>query len=80
MNGLEKRPTQCDKIIQYIKDFGSITTLQAMADLGVLRLASRIFELEEQGYIFDKKWVSSMNRYGEKVNYVMYSLKGEPQC
>lgn len=76
----EHRPTQCEKVIQYIRDFGSITTLQAMSDLGVLRLASRIFELEEQGYIFDKKWVSSMNRYGEKVNYVMYSLKGEPLC
>lgn len=29
--------TQCDKIIRYIKDFGSITTMQAFQDLGVTR-------------------------------------------
>ena len=29
------RPTQCERIIQYLRDFGSITSAQAMLDLGV---------------------------------------------
>jgi hypothetical protein len=28
------RPNQCERIIQYIKDFGSITTLEAFTELG----------------------------------------------
>ena len=30
-----KRPTQCQRIIKYIEDFGSITTLEAFLQLGV---------------------------------------------
>lgn len=37
---------QCDKIIRYIKDFGSITTMQAFQDLGITRLSGRIYDLK----------------------------------
>ena len=79
MGKREHRPTQCDRIIQYIKDFGSITTLEAMADLGILRLASRIFDLKEKGYEFEKKRVYTKNRYGEKTHYDEYRLKEIPK-
>lgn len=42
--------TQCERIIKYINDFGSITTYQAFTDLGITRLASRIHDLSERGY------------------------------
>lgn len=48
----EVKPTQCDLILKYIRDFGSITTWQAMMDLGVARLASRIYDLKQMGYEF----------------------------
>ena len=70
----EKRPTQCERILKYIRDFGSISTWQAMMDLGVARLASRIFDLKEQGYVFTKKRVTTKNRYGEKTYYDEYRL------
>ena len=69
-----KTKTQCDRIIEYIRDFGSITTWQAFVDLGVTRLASRIHDLKEQGYLFKKKMLTFTNRYGEKVSYYQYSL------
>lgn len=50
--------TQCNRIIQYCKDFGSITTLQAFQDLGVTRLASRINDLKKQGYAIESEFVS----------------------
>ena len=34
--------TQCERIILYMRKFGSITTLQAFEDIGCTRLASRI--------------------------------------
>lgn len=48
------RPTQCERIIKYLKDFGSITQYQALQDLGIMRLASRISELQKNGYEFEK--------------------------
>jgi len=67
--------TQCERVIQYIKDFGSISTLEAFRDLGVARLSARIFDLQEQGYQFNRKNETSKNRYGDKVTYTRYSLK-----
>ena len=45
--------TQADRVLEYIKKFGSITTLQAFRDLGVTRLSARIFELRDRGIIID---------------------------
>lgn len=72
-----KRPTQCTRIVQYMKDFGEIDTLTAMRDLGVLRLASRISELKRNGYSIKKRTVKGKNRYGENVSWVAYSLNVE---
>lgn len=68
--------TQCERIIKYINDFGSITTYQAFTDLGITRLASRIHDLSERGYDFKRESVESINRYGDKVRFTRYSLKG----
>ena len=46
----EQRLTQCMKIVKYMNDFGSITPVQAMKDLGVMRLAARISDLEAEGW------------------------------
>lgn len=66
--------TQCERIIEYIDTFGSITTLVAFRDLGVTRLASRIHDLTKQGYTFKRDFETRKNRYGENVSYVRYSF------
>ena len=71
-----KKPTQCERIIQYMKDFGSITTLQAFTDLGCTRLASRVNDLKKQGYNIKSEFVSGKNRYKETVSYKKYYLGG----
>ncbi len=71
------RPTQCERIIQYLHDFGKITTFEAFTELGITRLGSRIFDLKEQGYTFKKTRVATKNRYGEKTHYDEYRLIGE---
>ena len=67
--------TQCDRIIDYIKRFGSITTIEAFTDLGITRLASRIHDLTEDGYDIERQTESGKNRFGEKVHYTRYSLR-----
>ena len=68
---------QRQRILQYIRDFGSITPMQAFNDLGVTRLAARISELIESGYNIKKEYVGGKNRYGEKVYFMRYSLGGD---
>lgn len=66
--------TQCERIIDYMMQFGSITWLEAARDLGVARLASRINDLKRMGYHIESKTVSSMNRFGEKTYFKAYRL------
>ncbi len=70
-----KKKTQCERILDYISDFGSITSLEAMRDLGCMRLASRICDLKHQGYSFITKSEKGKNRYGEETNYFRYFLE-----
>ena len=69
--------TQKQAILQYIKDFGGITSMEAYMDLGVTQLATRISELKEQGYSFDKTTIKKLNRYGKKIAFSKYSLRKE---
>ena len=68
------RPTQTERILQYIEDFGSITQLDALTDLGVMRLASRISELRKNGCKITSKMDVVYNRYGEKCTIKRYSM------
>ena len=69
------KTTQCDRVLQYMRDFGSISQKEAMEDLGVMRLASRISDLRKKA-IITSKWESAKNRYGETVTYKRYFLGG----
>ena len=71
---LEHRPTQCDKILEYIRRFGSITSWQAYSDLGITQLGARIWELKDRGYVFTKERVYTKNRLEEKTHYDSYRL------
>lgn len=80
MNALGKvdhKPTQNQRIIDYIKEFGSITQFEALRDLGVMRLASRISDLKRLGYPVESEMVVVKNRYGEECRVKSYRLRGE---
>lgn len=66
--------TQREQIIQYIEDFGSITPMQAFADLGITKLATRISEMRKDGMTFNIETVRGKNRYGKPTHYARYSL------
>lgn len=68
--------TQGERIIDYMEKFGSITPMEAFTDLGITKLATRISEMTASGMEFNKKMETSTNRYGQKVHYMRYSLRG----
>ena len=69
--------TQRQRIIDYIKEFGSITSLDAYKDLGITQLGARIDQLKKEGYKFKTEWESGKNRYGDKTDYKRYYLEEE---
>ena len=64
--------TQQQRIMKYIDDFGSISPMEAIQDLGITKLATRISELIDAGVGIMKEDERSKNRYGETVRYKRY--------
>jgi len=69
--------TQCEQIIDYLHQFGSITPMEAFADLGITKLATRVSEMRRDGREFKIETVKSINRFGKTVRYAKYSLKDD---
>lgn len=67
--------TQCERVLKYMHDFGSINPAQAMDDLGVMRLGARIWDLKKAGHNITRKMVKKKNRYGEPVSFAEYRLE-----
>lgn len=65
--------TQCERILKYIDEKGSITPFEAFTELGVTKLATRVSELRRAGEKIQKKMVSGTNRFGEKIQYMEYT-------
>lgn len=68
--------SQCEKIVRYMQQNGSITQLDALREFGCMRLASRISDLKRQGVAVKREMETSKNRYGEPVSYARYTLEG----
>lgn len=65
---------QVERVIGYIDENGSITAMQAMNDLGVMRLAAVIFDAKRDGYEIEREMVGVTNRYGEKCSIAKYRM------
>lgn len=66
--------TQNERILRHLNDFGSITSLEAVTDYGIMRLASRVSDLKQFGYPIVAERETSKNRYGETVCYCRYRM------
>ena len=66
--------TQCERIIEYIETFGSISPLEAFRDLGITKLATRISEMRKTGMEFEQEYIKCKNRFGENVYFMRYYL------
>ena len=75
MPKVDHKPTQNDRILDYMHKYGGITPLDAMRDLGVMRLASRISDMRSLGYPIIDEWVTVENRWGEKTKVKCYRLE-----
>jgi hypothetical protein len=71
------KATQTQRVLDYIREFGSITAIDAVRDLGVLRLAARISDLKKAGYDIISEQQAVQNRFGETCYVARYSERRE---
>lgn len=64
--------TQCERVFQYMKQNGSITTFECFEKLHITRLSARIKDLRDQGVVIKKK-----RMYAHETHYDIYSLGEE---
>ena len=67
--------TQCDRVLRHLEDYGSITSLEAMSEYGIMRLASRIADLKAMGHPIVSERATGKNRYDEPTSYSVYRLR-----
>lgn len=74
--GKRKELTQEERIVDYVRRFGSISSYEAFIDLGITRLSARIFNLKNDYYI-SSVWECRKNRLGEIVHFKRYFINFE---
>lgn len=68
------RPTQAEDVLAYLRAHGSITHREAEDELGVMRLASRVYELKRKGNSIKSELVQVKARNGRCAYVARYSL------
>lgn len=61
-------------ILNHLRKYKTITTLEAFELYGITRLPSRIFDLRESGFKIGLIWEHGTNRYGNQVKWGKYFL------
>lgn len=65
--------SQKTEVIEYIQKYGSISSYEAYARLGITQLGARIDDLKKDGYVFEKEWVRK-RKNGKVKDYIKYKL------
>jgi len=67
--------TRDEIVLDYLQTHIGMTSMDAF-DLGITRLSAAIFNLRQEGYSILNVKREETNRYGKKVRFVEYRLKG----
>ena len=69
-----KKLTQNQRVINYLSQGNKITSLDAWKELGIMRLASRIYDIKRQGVAIQKEQIIVKNRFGENCTVSQWSM------
>ena len=68
---------QKEKVLQWLKDGKQLNRDIAMNVLGIMNVTARIAELRNEGYIIHPNLTTTVNRYGDVVNYAEWTLDSD---
>ena len=66
--------THYTRLLDYLKKFGSITSLDAIRDLGNTRLSATIYTLRSDGHNIESEDMQVNNRWGGTTTVSKYKL------
>ena len=73
------KSTHKTRLLEYLKTFGHITSIQAIQDLGNTRLSATIHDLRHKdGYIIFTDMVEVGNRFGGFTKVARYTADKNP--
>ena len=71
----DKKISQSDLILTWLRAHGTISTLEAFERLKITRLSARIYDLKKLGFVFDTK--RKVSKEGKR--YLEYSISYDPE-
>lgn len=66
-----------DRILKYLEEHGTITTLESFNKLGITDPQHYIMQLRNEGYNITDEWIHGTNRVGQRVKFKRYRLEKE---
>lgn len=68
------RPTHETRLLDYLREHETITSLEATLQLHNTRISATVFSLRQKGYNIATEITKGINSYGDKVEYARYRL------
>lgn len=72
--------SQCGAVLQFIKEFGGISSMQAFEYLRITRLAARIHDLKRKGFKIKTEIRHTISCFGNDCSYAYYTLEEGEQA
>lgn len=63
-----------ERLIEYLKEYGSITSFEAFTELFDTRLSDTIYRLEKDGYNFKRETIKKVGYLGKEISFYRYYL------
>lgn len=64
-----------ERLLNYLKDHGSITSFEAFSELYDTRLSDTIYRLEKEGYTFRRETIKKIGYMGKPITFYRYYLE-----
>ena len=63
-----------ERLLNYLKEYGSITSFEAFTELFDTRLSDTIYRLEKDGYSFRRETIKKLGYMGTPITFYRYYL------
>jgi hypothetical protein len=75
-----KRPQalspQQRRVLDFLETGRALDPMTALREMGISRLAARVFELKKKGVLIEMETATAKNQFGERCPFALYRLKG----
>ena len=69
--------TQCEQVLYHMREYGSISSIEAFFDYNITRLSARIWELRSKGYEIETDMVKVKSEKGVVKHYARYKITSD---